>query len=75
MKNYSFPVVVTQDEDGMYMARVTGLDGCHTQAKSLDELYQRMQEAVELCLEVKKMKKLKFHQEKFIGVQQIEVSI
>ena len=28
-----------------------GLRGCHTQARSLDELMARVREAVELCLE------------------------
>ncbi|MFN6032589.1 MAG: type II toxin-antitoxin system HicB family antitoxin [Dolichospermum sp.] len=27
------------------------MPGCHTQAKSLDELMQRIKEAIELCLE------------------------
>ncbi len=28
------------------------LHGCHTQAKSLDKLMERVKEAIELCLEV-----------------------
>ena len=31
---------------------VPALRGCHTQAKSLDVLMKRVQEAIELCLEV-----------------------
>ena len=30
---------------------VPSLRGCHTQSKSLDELMERIQEAIELCLE------------------------
>ncbi len=51
MKIYNFPVIITQDEDGMYFAKVTSLPGCHTQAKTLSLLHERAEEAIELCLE------------------------
>ncbi len=47
-----FNVLVEQDEDGFFVATVPALRGCHTQAKSLDELMSRIREAIELCLEV-----------------------
>jgi predicted RNase H-like HicB family nuclease len=48
-----FSVVIEKDEDGYYVASVPDLPGCHTQAKTLDELMERTREAVELYLEVK----------------------
>ncbi|MEL7665533.1 MAG: type II toxin-antitoxin system HicB family antitoxin [Methanosarcina mazei] len=47
-----FTVVIEQDEDGIYVASVPELPGCHTQAKTLDELNRRIKEAIELYLEV-----------------------
>jgi predicted RNase H-like HicB family nuclease len=47
-----FNVIVEQDEDGYFVASVPALRGCHTQAKSRDELTSRIKEAIELCLEV-----------------------
>jgi predicted RNase H-like HicB family nuclease len=47
-----FAVVIERDEEGYYVASVPQLPGCHTQAKSLDEVTERIREAVELCLEV-----------------------
>jgi len=47
-----FDVVVEQDSDGYYVGSVPELPGCHTQAKSLDELTERIREAIALCLEV-----------------------
>ena len=47
-----FDVIVERDEDGYYVASVPSLRGCHTQAKSLDQLMFRIQDAIELCLEV-----------------------
>ena len=67
-----FDVVVERDEDGYYVASVPALRGCHTQAKSLDELVSRIEEAIELCLEVKgePVETLEF-----VGVQRIRVAV
>ncbi len=43
-------VLVEKDEDGYYVASVPALPGCHTQAKSLDDLVSRIKEAVEFSL-------------------------
>jgi predicted RNase H-like HicB family nuclease len=45
-------VVVERDADGYYAASVPALQGCHTQARSPDELMERVREAIALCLEV-----------------------
>lgn len=44
-------VVVERDEEGWLVGSVPALPGCHSQARSLDELALRMQEAVEVYLE------------------------
>ncbi len=66
-----FSVLVERDEDGYYIASVPELPGCHTQAKTLDELTNRVKEAIELYLEAEGAKT----EEKIelIGVQFIEV--
>ncbi|MEM0038942.1 MAG: type II toxin-antitoxin system HicB family antitoxin [Thermofilum sp.] len=52
MRSLRFSVVIEKDEDGYYVAYVPELPGCHTQAKTLDELLERVKEAIELYLEV-----------------------
>ncbi|NEP81849.1 MAG: type II toxin-antitoxin system HicB family antitoxin [Okeania sp. SIO3B3] len=52
MRRY-FNVIIEKDADGYLVASVPALKGCHTQAKSYDELIERIQEAIELCLEMK----------------------
>ena len=47
-----FNVYIEKDADGIFVASVPSLPGCHTQAKSLDQLMDRIREAIELCLEV-----------------------
>ena len=44
-------IVIERDEEGWLVGSVPALPGCHTQARSLDELTVRMQEAVEAYLE------------------------
>lgn len=48
----AFNVVIERDSEGYYVASVPELPGCHTQAKSLDTLMERIREAIDLCLEV-----------------------
>ena len=67
-----FSVIIEQDQDGYYVASVPALRGCHTQAKSLDELSVRVKEAIELCLEVEDNDAERLE---FIGVQQVSVPI
>ena len=66
-----FDVVVERDDEGIYVASVPSLPGCHTQAKSLDELMVRIREAIELCLEVQGGKPESLQ---FIGVQRVTVA-
>ena len=47
-----FNVIIERDAEGYYVASVPELRGCHTQAKSLDKLMERIREAIALCLEV-----------------------
>jgi predicted RNase H-like HicB family nuclease len=49
-----FDVIIEQDSAGYYVATVPELRGCRTQAKSLDVLIKRIQEAIALCLDVQK---------------------
>ncbi len=41
-----FTVVIEQGEDGYLISDVVELPGCHTQAKTLDQLIQRTREAI-----------------------------
>jgi len=65
-----FSVIVERDEDGYYVASVPELRGCHTQARSLDKLMERVREAIELCLEVERDVRAPTE---FIGVQRVAV--
>ena len=68
-----FSVVIEKDEDGFYVASVQELPGCHTQAKTLDELMKRIREAIELYLKVEGVKPEASR--RIVGVQFIEVPV
>jgi predicted RNase H-like HicB family nuclease len=46
-----FIVLVEKDEDGYLVETVPTLPGCHTQARSMDDLLERAKEAIEAYLE------------------------
>lgn len=47
----AFPVLVRRDEDGVYVATVPDLPGCHAQGRTMEEVLERAREAILLCLE------------------------
>jgi len=66
-----FSVIIERDAEGYYVATVPGLRGCHTQARSLDELMSRVREAIQVCLEAEGDE---FAALDFIGVQKITLA-
>ena len=82
-KVLNFRVIIEQDEDGMFVASVPSIPGCHTQGNSYEEVIKNIQEAIELCLEVAKEDK-KFYQKidwtggtdgksRFLGVTEVPI--
>jgi len=65
-----YSVVIECDSEGYFVGSVPSLQGCHTQAKSLDELMIRIREAIELCLEVEGKNEEELD---FVGVQKVVV--
>lgn len=46
-----YTIIIEKDEDGYYVASVAELPGCHTQAKTLDQVLERIKEAIQLYIE------------------------
>ncbi|MGE5355632.1 MAG: type II toxin-antitoxin system HicB family antitoxin [Deltaproteobacteria bacterium] len=70
IKNKTFNIIVEQGSDGYLISSVIELPGCHTQAKTYDELLSRTKEAIELYLDTKKTFK---PANRFLSFQQISV--
>ena len=65
-----FNVIIEKGESGYLISDVVELPGCHTQAKTLDELMKRTKNAISLYLKAEKGVK---SDSQFIGIQQIDV--
>ncbi len=65
-------MIIDCDAEGYFVASVPELRGCHTQAKSLYVLMKRIQEAIELCLEVDGEE---ISPQEFIGIQRLWVEV
>jgi predicted RNase H-like HicB family nuclease len=51
MKNNHFPILLEQDEDGIYIVSCPLFKGCHSSGASIDEALENIKEVIELCLE------------------------
>ena len=71
-KVHNFTVIIEKDEDDYFVGYVPSIRGCHTQGRTLDELMKNIKEAIELCLDVEGKN---IEPEKFVGVQNVEVSL
>ncbi len=69
-----FDVIIEQDDDGYFVASVPSLPGCHTQARSLDELMERIKEAIAVCREPDSSQPGE-RPLRFIGVQRLTVDV
>ena len=61
-------MVIEKDTDGFFVASIPELKGCHSQAKSLDQLMERIKEAAELHIEGSGDK---FEKYEFVGIQKL----
>jgi predicted RNA binding protein YcfA (HicA-like mRNA interferase family)/predicted RNase H-like HicB family nuclease len=59
------------DSEGYYVASVPQIPACHTQARSLDEVTERIREAIELCLEVEGTPEQDLE---FVGIQRVTIA-
>ena len=75
-KQAVFPVLIEQDENGMYVGTVPTLRSCYTQGATLAELYENLKEVISLCVEVEHSYfKQKIKKSRIVGFQNLEVAI
>jgi predicted RNase H-like HicB family nuclease len=66
-----FDVMIERDAEGYYVVSAPQVPGCHTQARSLDAVNERIREAIEVCLEVQVTPEQDLE---FIGIQRVTVA-
>ena len=65
-----YTILIEKDEDGWFVSEVVELPGCHTQAKTMDQLIERTKEAIRAYLEDDSTQEVT---NEFVGVQTITV--
>jgi len=63
-----FTILIEQDEDGTFIAKVPDIVGCYTQGRTVNQVLERIKEAIQVCIESEEIKPMKF-----IGLQRIAV--
>jgi predicted RNase H-like HicB family nuclease len=53
-----FPITIYQDEDGWYVVECPVIPGCMSQGKTKEAALRNIQEAIQICLEVRREKGL-----------------
>ncbi|WP_231585432.1 MULTISPECIES: type II toxin-antitoxin system HicB family antitoxin [unclassified Methanosarcina] len=46
----NYTVLIEQDENGIYIAKVPDISGCYTQGKTVEQVMERIEEAIQVCL-------------------------
>ena len=64
-------VTIDRDEDGVWVAECPSIPGCVSQGDTKEEALANIQEAIELCLEVRAEKGMPLT----IETQQVEVAL
>lgn len=71
-KVYNFTVVIEQDADGWFVAKVPDIQGCATQGRTKEQALERVKEAIQVCLEAEREAPAPL---KFVDVQQVEIEV
>ena len=66
----NFTVLIEQDEDGIFVAKVPDIPGCYTQGKTVEQAMERIKEAIQVCIVADRVRP---PQMRFVGIQQIEI--
>lgn len=84
-KNLQFKALIEQDENGVFVASVPAIPGCHTQGDTYEGAVKGVEEAIQLCLEVAKEDKrykdkidfseVSENKSRFLGVVNIPVRL
>ena len=64
---YAFPVIVEQDETGMFAATCPVLTGCYTQGHTIEEALANTKVAILLCLDEIPADELPRFEKVFVG--------
>ena len=77
METYRLQVIIEQDEDGLYVADVPALVGCHTQGRTFEEALDNIREVIAMCIQEMREdgKTIETHYPEVVGIKTVEVAV
>lgn len=70
-KKIHLPILLEQDEDGIFIVSCPSFKGCHSFGKTVEQAMRNIQEAIEMCIQEEKPGI--FNQ--FVGFREIEMNV
>jgi len=74
MKQYDFPIIIEQDEDG-YFATCPELQGCYSQGDTYEEATSNIKDAINLHLQDRVATKEKIRTPKSISLSTVHITL
>ncbi len=65
------PVLIEQDEDGVFIVSIPTLRGCHSYGRTIEEAMANIREAAELCLQDEPASE----SARFVGLRDLELAV
>lgn len=69
-KKLHLPILIEQDEDGVFIVSCPTFKGCHSYGKTVEEGMENIKEVIEMCLQEDQQESLN----RFVGFREMEVS-
>ncbi|BBO81321.1 hypothetical protein DSCO28_18870 [Desulfosarcina ovata subsp. sediminis] len=73
MRRKHFPVIVEQDDDGIFIVTCPVFKGCHSYGHTIDEAMENIKEAIGACLDEDITEFDGYTQ--FVGVRDVEIAV
>lgn len=70
MKKKHYPILIEQDEDGIYIVDCPVFQGCRSYGVTIEEAMNNISEAILVCIEDESEENIQF-----IGVRDIEIAV
>jgi predicted RNase H-like HicB family nuclease len=69
--SYHLPILLEQDEDGIYIVSCPSFKGCHSYGKTVESAMENIKEVIQMCIEEDQPD----NQNRFIGFREIEFQL
>lgn len=70
-KTLHLPILIEQDEDGIYIISCPTFQGCHSYGKTVEEALANIREVIDMCIEENTTREVN----KFVGFRELEVKV